>query len=113
LHVNDPAVRSKFHKLAGQIEAMSFAIRPLVTNLASRPRLIDADGHGPAIRAEHPFLNQLRLDMRAVHRFRRSGEAPGYNYVRLPFGLECHPAHRCLLFFAGRFTVASTASSRS
>jgi hypothetical protein len=59
LHMNNPVVRLKLQKFDGQIESTPFTVRPLVTDLAAGPRLIDADGHGPTFRTEQPFLDSL------------------------------------------------------
>ena len=57
LDMNDPAVRLKFEVFARDMESTPFAIRPLITDLAARPRVIDADGHRPTFRTEQPFLD--------------------------------------------------------
>src|ERR1700722_505040 len=45
LDMNDPAIRLEFQKLAGDMEFAASAIRPFVTELAARFRVIDAYGH--------------------------------------------------------------------
>jgi len=61
LDMNDPAVRLKFDVFAREVESPPFASRPLITDLASRPRIIDTDGHRPTFRSKQPFLDELRV----------------------------------------------------
>src|SRR4029450_4199253 len=91
--MNEAAEWHQLEKLAGHIKSAAFAVGPLVADLAARPRLVDADRHRPAVRTEHPFLNQRRLRMRAIHRFRRSCEAPGNKDLAVPLGLQRRLAH--------------------
>ena len=40
------------------------------------PRLVDANRHGPALRTEHPLLDQFRVGVGAIHRLGRRSKAP-------------------------------------
>ncbi len=84
LDMDEPAERHQFDKFAGHIKSGAFAVRPLVADLAARPRLVDADRHRPAVGTEQPLLDQRRLGVCAVHRFRRSREAPVTTTWRSP-----------------------------
>ncbi len=57
LHVDDPAEGLELENFTGDVEAAAFAVCPLVTELAARLRIVDADGHGPAFRTEQPLLD--------------------------------------------------------
>src|SRR5260370_3262960 len=109
---NNPAIRLNPQKFSGKIESTRFTVRPLVTDLAAGPRLIDADGHGPTFRTEHPFLDYFRIRVGAVHGLRRRSEAPCHDHVRVTFGLQRQLAHRIFSFLIG-FIAARTSSSRS
>src|SRR5690349_21558167 len=112
LDVNDPAVGLEFKVLTGEVETTAFAIRPLVPNLAAWSCLIDADGHRPTFRPEHPLLNQFRIRVGAVYGLRRRSEASRHNHVCIAFGLQRHLAHRVFPFFCCSMP-AKTSSSRS
>src|SRR5262249_1366227 len=86
--MNDFAVRLEFQVFTREMESTAFSIRPLETHLATRFCLADAHRHRPAFRSEHPFLDYLRIGMRAVNRFRMRSEAPGYDHVFVTFGFQ-------------------------
>ena len=54
------------------------ALGPFLAKVATRPRLADADRHGPAIGAEAEFLDQGGVGMGAVHGFGRGIEMAGH-----------------------------------
>jgi len=57
LQVNEPAIRLNFQVFTGNVECSAFAIRPLVANLATWSRLVDADRHRPTVGTEQPLLD--------------------------------------------------------
>jgi hypothetical protein len=97
--MHNSAERFQFEILTSYMESAAFAVRPLVAELSSWLRVIDADRHAPAFRAEQPFLNQLRIGVRAIQRFRRRSKAPRHNHMRIAFRLQRHLAHRISPFF--------------
>src|SRR5229473_3244058 len=57
LDMHDPAVRLELQEFTRQAESAAFTIRPLIMDLAAWSRFIDADGHRPTFRTEHPLLD--------------------------------------------------------
>jgi hypothetical protein len=76
LDMHDSPERLERHVLARQIEIATFAIAPLAAELAAGLGLADAHRHGPARRAQQPFLHDLGLDVRAIDRLGRRLEPP-------------------------------------
>src|ERR1700689_872722 len=93
LHVHDAVPGLQFQQLAGDEKSLPLAVRPLIAKLAAGFGLVDTDGHGPAVGAKQPSLNQGRLSMCPVYGFRGRGEVPGNDHMGVAFGLQCHFAH--------------------
>src|SRR6266446_4832135 len=75
------------------MEPAPLAVRPLVADLPAWSRLVDTNGHRPALRAEKPLLDQPRLGVGAVNRLGGCREPSGHNYMFVAFGLKRHLAH--------------------
>src|SRR3954463_14397588 len=85
--------------LTGQEEAFALAlVRPLVANLSSGFAFVDTDRHGPALGAQAPLLNQLRVHVRAVDRFGGGLEPSLDDDLGLAFSRQHQLAHRLLSF---------------
>src|SRR5690349_20460899 len=83
------------------MESIAFPVLPLVTDLATRSGLVNADRHRPAFWPKHPFLDYLRIGMRPIQGFGRRGKTSRHNYVGIAFGLQSQSTHCAFPFLWG------------
>src|SRR2546430_268268 len=91
------------------VKSTALLVRPFVPKFASRSRIVDADGHRPAFRAQHPLLDKFRLNMGAIDGLRRSIETACTNDMSVALSFQCQFAHRRAFRFLG-FIPANTSS---
>src|SRR3974390_2458826 len=72
-------------KFTGQGKTAPFSVGPFVMNRPSWARVAFADRHGPAVWAQHPFLDQSWLDVCAVDRLRRCSKTPSNDDESIAF----------------------------